>query len=146
MQLVGGEFGAAVEAERGAHVADFLGDQEPADQLLAVVGSEPADAEVLVGQPVPDRQEEAGDDPEAGFGVARERRDLVVPEPAPFRFGGALPMGGGECLGVDRLAVVRTHQPVALLYVAVVEDANRGGENDRRAPGAGVDDQLGFVV
>ena len=86
--------GAAGEAEGATEVAELGGAEDAADQVLAVIGDEAAHTHALVGEPVPDREQQAGDQPEAGVAVARQTRDLGIPECAPLCIIGNAPLRG----------------------------------------------------
>ena len=122
--------GPAVETEGGAELAELGGAEHAADQVLAVVADEAADPHALVGQPVPDGEQQARDQPEAGLAVRGQARDLGVPEGAPFVAVRSPPVGGVEGGLRDGLARGGTDKAHALLHVAVVERA-RGRVHDQ---------------
>ena len=72
--------GRGLGAERLIEPAQFLGRDEPADDALALVGLEAVDAHVARRQPVPDRQQQAGDDVELAVGEFRHLRAFGLPQ------------------------------------------------------------------
>ena len=70
-------------AERGRVACDRLGDpgrrHEASDHALAVIGLEAVDAASLAGQPLPDRQQQAGHDMHAAFGEFWNVREFGIP-------------------------------------------------------------------
>ena len=100
---------------------------EAADDALAIIGLQPVDAAMLVRQPAPDRQQQAGDDVELAVGEGREfRRAPPSQARAKSSLSALLPMGLREPVERDRRAVHRAQQPHAAL------DAGR-----HRASGSG---------
>ena len=69
-----------------------------ADDALASVGLEPIDPGRLVRQPLPDRQQQAGDDVDRAVGELRDLGDLRLP-------------GRGEGLAIDFLPMALVHHP-----------------------------------
>jgi hypothetical protein len=61
------------------------GSDETADHALAVICLEAIDARVLSRQPVPDRQQEAGDDVKAALGEFRHLGAFGFPQRCKFR-------------------------------------------------------------
>ena len=136
----------AVEAEAGAHGLDLFGIEHAPDQRLAGIRRKPAHPHVLGGQPVPDRQQQAGGEPETGFPVRRKLGDLVVPDRPPAGLVGAAPVGGVE-LGLRHgLAGRGADEADALLHAAVVEHARGRRQQHGGALRARVDRQPGPVV
>ena len=128
----GARKGTGTQAERPAQRSCLLGIQNPADQRVTVIGLKPAHPQVFLGQPIPYREQQPGDDPEPGFGVAWQRLDFGVPERLPLGLVGVSPVGCGKrILGGG----------VAGGLLGVVAGSRRHvrppGPADRAAPGVG---------
>ena len=72
--------GAPVDAEAFVDAGERLGRDEAADHALAVIGLEAVDAHVLGRQPVPDRQQQAGDDVKGALGEFRDAGAFGFPQ------------------------------------------------------------------
>ena len=127
MDLGRGQAGSAGESEGGTEGRGLGRAEHAADQVLACVGDEPAYAHALVGQAVPDGEQQAGDQPEAGLRVGRQPGDLGLPEGAPAVLIGIPPLRGVERVPGHGVAGSRADQADALLHPAVVEHAGRCG-------------------
>ena len=77
--------GAPVDAEALVDAVERLGRDEAADDALAVIGLEAVDPHVLGRQPVPDRQQQAGDDVERALGEFRDAWRIRLPTAARNR-------------------------------------------------------------
>ena len=144
--LGGRQAGAAREAEGGAEDAGLGGAEHAADHMFAAVGGEPAHPHALAGQPVPDREQQAGDQPEAGLRVRRQAVDLPLPQRAPLVPAGVPPLRGAEFGLSHGLAGGRADQPDAFLDPAVVEHARGRRQHQGGAPGAAVDHEPGLAA
>ena len=117
--------GVSVGALGRQRIRDPGGRDLAADDALAGIGLKPIDARRLVRQPLPDRQEQAGDDMDRAVGELGHLGELGLP-------------GGGEAFAVgfrpvafrhhlQRKAVMlhRPDQPHAPLDLAVIEHETR---------------------
>ena len=68
---------SAGQPEGGAEGVRLLGRQNPAQQAFPGIGREPAHPHVLARQAIPYGKQQAGDQPQAGFGVAGQT-ELVL--------------------------------------------------------------------
>ena len=139
--LPGAEGGPAVEPEGAAHGAYAAGVESAPDHCLARIGGEPAHPHVLGPQPVPDRKEKPGDEPEARFGMGRQRGDLLLPEDAPFGLVRLAPVRGLEFGPRHALPGGGPLEAHPLLHAPVVEQHRGRGQEGGRPFRAGVDDE-----
>ena len=95
---------SAGQPEGVAEGVRLLGRQNPAEQAFPGVGREPAHPHVLARQPVPDGEQQAGDQPQAGFGVAGQPFNFRIPQRAPAIPVRILPVRGGKLLRGHGLA------------------------------------------
>ena len=83
------------------------------------------------GQPVPQGEQEPGDEPQAGLGVGGQCLQLRLPERAPVRRLSVLPVGSRQRLARHRVAHGRAHEPHPVLHPAVVEHPRGRGHHQR---------------
>jgi len=82
-----GKTDAPGHPEAFVDASERLGGDKTTDHALAVIGLEAVDAHVLGRQPVPDRQQEAGDDVKAALGELRNAGTFGFPQRRKFRCG-----------------------------------------------------------
>ena len=144
-QLGRGQTRSTGEAEGVAELDNLGGAEHAADHVLAAVGGEPAHPHVAVRHPVPDRQQQSGDEPEPGFGMGRQAGDFGLPQRAPLFLvrlppGRTIEFGAGHGLaggGVD--------QADAVLDAPVLQHARHVGQDQRGSVGTLVGHQVGFA-
>ena len=118
--LVSGEVWHTVDAEALIDAVERLGRHEAADHAFAIIGLEAVDAHVLGRQPVPDRQQQAGDDVKGALGEFRDAGAFRFPQRRESVPCGRAPVRASEPLDADRLAAHRPDQTGADFDVAVV--------------------------
>ena len=130
----------AVEGLRG---------DEAADHALAVFRLEAVDPHILGRQPVPDRQQQAGDDVKRALGEFRNLRTFGFPHRREFFGGGFAPVRALEMVDVrvsrvmGRIRRVRASTRAVIVHQAGSRDLHRGAMRllvDQQA-GAGVPGQ-----
>jgi hypothetical protein len=109
-----------VDAESAIKGTKRFGRNEAADHAFAVIGLEAVNAHVGGRQPVPDRQQEAGDDVKAAVGKFRDGGAFVLPERGKFFDGRLAPVGMLELFTGDRLARHRPDKARARDNAAVI--------------------------
>ena len=106
--------------------------EHAADKGLAIVGRQMANPQVLAGEAVPDGEQEASDELQPRFGVARERLHFGVPQCAPFGF-----------FGLSSVRRRHRHRPgsVARLRESQISTAMRGRIGVRDSARKGLPDR-----
>ena len=144
---------------RGAKLAQQRGWDEAADDALAPgcwplassgagsVGLEAVDARIILGQALPDRQQQPGHHMKAALGELRHGGELRLPQAGEGGGVGLLPMAPVEAVGRDAGALHGPDQADAALDGAVVEREAGGAQLDGGAmrPGVGKQDAAGGV-
>ena len=140
VHLGGAHERSAGQSEGVAEGVRLLRRQNPAEQAFPGIGREPAHPHVLARQAIPYGKQQAGDQPQAGFGVAGQPLDLRIPQRAPTIFARILPVRGGKLGRGHRLAGGGMVQADPGLDPTVLEHPRRRGQNHGGALRAGVDD------
>ena len=130
-----------VEPEIAEHGRDQRRRDVTADDAFAGIGLDAVDLAIMVRQPPPDRQQQAGDDVEGAGGELRDCGDFRLPQFAEQFPVGRLPVGFGKGVETEAQLVGRPQQAHAVLYRAVVEHQARRRQLDRRAARPRVDQQ-----
>ena len=133
--------GCAVDAERLIERGKRFRRDQAADHALAVIGLEAVHPHVGVRQPVPDRQQQAGDDVKAALGEFRNRGAFGFPQFRKFFACGRAPVRVLEAFDAERLAAHWPDQPGADFDVAVVVHQAGGMDLHRRPMRLLVDQQ-----
>ena len=104
------------------------GGRDPAaDDALAVIGLQPVDAGFVLGELLPDRQQQARHDVQRGFRELRHLGQFRGPGGGEGRAVGLEPVGVLHDLGRNRAGLGRADQPQARLDGAVVQHQAGGG-------------------
>ncbi len=97
-----------VDAEIAQHGRDLRRRDVTADNALAGIGLDAVDLAIMIGQPPPDRQQEAGDHMQGAGGELRDGSDFRLPQLAkPFPVG-RLPKSFGKGVETEAQLVRRT--------------------------------------
>ena len=139
-----------VWAERRRLAVDGLRDpgrrDQATDDALAIVGLQPVDAHGLVRQPLPDRQQQAGDDVELAVGELRHCGDLGLPGAGEVGPIGFLPMRVRQIAERNRRTLHRPEQADAPFDRAVIEHQARRRHLHGGASGLTVDEKPGTRI
>ena len=138
---------AAVGARAGARARGLDEDSgarrrhEPANDALAFVGLQAIDPRRLVGEAVPDREQQAGHDMKRALGQFGQGSDLGLPRPPKFLRACFAPMRALQGLDSDHIGMRRAQQANPRLNRAVVLHQRRRRQFDGRAARLLVDHQ-----
>ena len=132
-------------AERRGLAVDRLRDPgrrtQSTDDALAVIGLQPVDAHGLVREPLPDRQQQPGDDVQGAVGELEHCGELSLPCAGEVGSARLLPMGVRQIAARDCRSLHGPQQADALFDRAVVMHQARRRHFHGRASGLGVDEK-----
>ncbi len=138
--------GLSVGASLSTACATQAGETSRPMMRSPCVGLKPIDAHGVVRQPLPDRQQQAGDDVQVAVGELRHRGDLGLPGAGEVRPVHLLPMGLRDNRERDRGTLHRAEQADAPFDLAVVEHQARRRHLHGGASGLAVDQKLGAGI
>ena len=123
-----GKTDAPGHPEAFVDASERLGGDKTTDHALAVIGLEAVDPHIVEWQPVPNRQQLAGDDMKAALGKFRDAGAFGIPKGGKFFDGGLAPVRALEIVERENVTRHWPDQARARLDAAVIVHQAGGGD------------------